>query len=575
MGFESSWTAIVLPRSHWPVYNLNQTAISAKQSCFAGTTGSQLFRISLMTEETDISQSGSPDAWLDPVSGVRIDVLAWEPLCRIDDQYMERPRSLRMLWYYLLHVGVVAVARKVSSRRAERRRNRKIVALGAGVVLQAGSSSGLGEGDKIVFLAPNHPSLPKRNMISNDYRFVRSLAWLRQVNSESPASSCREGLAEVVGRWKAWSPFSGMEPDEARLEAALRSVAGRFTDLAQRARLTDASAEGRVQAVERIEAKGPSKFGKSAVVFGLGNYAKTQILPVVKKELDLVCVHEIDPDQFATVEGGRLSLDSSPCPRGGESYDAWFMAGYHHTHAPLAIAALKQSAYAVVEKPIATTKEQFRELLELVESSQTSRLFACFQKRYSKMHEWACKDLHCKIGKPVHMYASVFEIPLPSAHWYNWPASGSRLISNGCHWLDYFMYINGYVEVADAQVVTAPGGDLLATVCLQNEARLVLSLTDRGSARLGVREFVEFRCEDATVQVVDARRYTAENTSRKIRSRIVNPVRAYHRMYTTICRRIRAAEPGDPAVSLRSTELMLRLEQQLRDDLAKGRGCAL
>lgn len=505
-----------------------------------------------------------PDTWLNPVSGVRILVLAWEPLRPVADQFIERPRSLRMLWSYLRHVGLVTVVRKVHSRRAEAARNRKVMALGAGVVHQAGSDAKLEKGEAVVLLAVNHPQSPNRVVVV-DRRFVRTQAWLRQAKREFGGTDNEYvDYMAALSPWLGWSPFSGLRLEETDIEKALRSVVPRFLALEERAR-EQTDREHDVEITERIESPSPRKAKSGVVIYGLGNYAKTQILPVVGKTLGVSCIHEVDPDQFQGVAKSRATLDSSPVPRAEECYAAWFIAGYHHTHAPLAIEALRRGAYAVVEKPVATTREQYDELLGQLMELRSPLLFSCFQKRYSTLHEWACEDLECGKGESVDMYASVFEIPLPRYHWYNWPVSGSRMVSNGCHWLDYFMFINGYAEVDKAEVVPLGNSDLLATVRLGNGARLVLSLTDTGSARLGVRELIELRRGDTTVRITDASRYESENTSRVLRRRSVNPVKAYNRMYKEICRRIGSGESADSLESLRSTDLMLRLESQLQD----------
>lgn len=504
-----------------------------------------------------------PDAWLDPISGVRIYVQAWESLCRVDDQYIERVPSLRMLFSYLRHVGVAAVVRKIFSRRAEKSRNEKFVAIGTGIVLGAGGAAPFEKGDEVVFLAPNHPETPVGGTIVDDHRFVRPRSWLQMNRADGDVEpTSNNNFLEMVERWKGWSSFSGFPAYAPDIDDTLCALTPRLMQLVKSIGSKDQVPQHGAGAIERIE--GAAREGSyGAVVFGLGNYAKTQIIPTVKRELGVACVHEIDPDQFGSLTGKGITLDSSPFPRPDERYKAWFISGYHHTHAPIAIEALTRQSYAVVEKPLATTLEHFDSLSTLLEKSPVPRLFACFQKRYSKLHDWACEDLACRNGEPVDMTASVFEIPLPRAHWYNWPVSGSRMTSNGCHWLDYFMHINGYSGVADAEIRRMRGGDLLALVCLQNEARLVLSLTDTGSARLGVREFVELRHLDRTVRIADAKKYESENTSRTLRQRTVNPVNAYRRMYESICRRILMDEPGDPVDSLRSTALMLKLEEQL------------
>ena len=44
-----------------------------------------------------------------------------------------------------------------------------------------------------------------------------------------------------------------------------------------------------------------------------------------------------------------------------ERFDVHLIAGFHHTHAPLACHALDAGAHAVVEKPLATTEAQLHD----------------------------------------------------------------------------------------------------------------------------------------------------------------------------------------------------------------------
>jgi hypothetical protein len=162
------------------------------------------------------------------------------------------------------------------------------------------------------------------------------------------------------------------------------------------------------------------------------------------------------------------------------------------------------------------------------------------------------------------MHCLVYEIPVPALHWYNWPNSGSRVVSNGCHWLDYFLYMNDYSPVTGLEVWPLRGSDLAAYVRLDNGAQMTMSLTDTGSCRLGVREVVDLRAGDVTVRMIDATYYEAENGVRVLRRRRVNPMDAYRLMYESICRRIAAGRQGDPLESLRSSKLMLDLDDELK-----------
>ena len=132
------------------------------------------------------------------------------------------------------------------------------------------------------------------------------------------------------------------------------------------------------------------------------------------------------------------------------------------------------------------------------------------------------------------MHAIVFEISLPKLHWYNWPSSGSRIISNGCHWIDWFIYLNSFSKVVSYDLSTPAEHVLNLSVTLENSAVLTLVLTDSGSPRYGVREHVEFRRGQSTVSIVDFSRYCAESPSAVIRRFRLNPLHAHSLMYKNI-----------------------------------------
>jgi predicted dehydrogenase len=405
----------------------------------------------------------------------------------------------------------------------------------------------------VIFFAPSHSDAWPR--LSLDMRLVQPLPDETRTTSTALSSAIPEALRGYVG----WSPYSGRSLDETAIAAALHDLAAVCASEPHR------SSVDRTPPRERREAGASPSDKPAAVVFGLGNYAKTQIIPYVTPHLRIATIHEIDPDQMASASGMGATLDTSPVPRDGERFDAWFIAGFHHSHAPLAARALRDGAYAVVEKPVATTRPQFMELEEASRATDEPRLFACFHRRYSRLNDWARADLAVPRGSAVDMQCIVYEIPLPALHWYNWPNSGSRLVSNGCHWLDYFLFMNDFSAVRERFTHRLRGGDLLAHVRLENDAQLVMTLTDTGSERLGVRDVVDLRARDVTVRVIDSTYYESESTARVLRRRRVNPMRAYARMYDHIARRIARGESGDSPDSLRSTALMLDLEDELHE----------
>lgn len=497
---------------------------------------------------------------------LRIQVRFWCPIRTLRDVYVEQPRSLRRVFNYVREVGVISVIRKIRSRMAERVRNARVLAIGAGTIVE-----GDGVGSAVVFVAPCHPRCVERVVLTPD--------WTANAPSDL-AGRIRDGRGlTVIERGdldretafdglEGFSEFSGRCPPD-QLRAALeRAKELLSTDTAGSMRtleMPDDSAirEHRSASPERSSAK--STHTHRAAIFGLGHYAKTCIVPFVPKAIDIAAIHEIDPTQIGRQPAIATVYDTSPTLREDERFDIVFAAGYHHTHAPLAVNVLKQGGAAVIEKPMATTQTQLDELMSAIESG-TGRAYAGFHMRYSPLWRTARADLAVPEGDAIHYDCIVFEIPLGRLHWYNWPSSGSRLISNGCHWFDHFLFMNRYSLPTRYRAWRGGNKDLHCSVELENGAVMSMVLTDHGSTRIGVQDHVQLRANGVTVRVDHNSRYFSEDGLRVIRRKRFNRSRLYGMMYSEICRRILAGEPGDAPDSIRvTTQLMLDLEQQLEE----------
>ena len=303
-----------------------------------------------------------------------------------------------------------------------------------------------------------------------------------------------------------------------------------------------------------------------AVLFGLGNYAKTQIVPNVKKYIDIRRIHEVDPDQLSSMRRSKnQDITTAATHLGDRKFDVWFIAGYHHTHTELAIEALKNGGIPVIEKPICTEIEQLSTLKKQLSENADLKFFSCFQKRYGKLNQWAFEDLNVGMTG-VDMHCVVYEIPLPKLHWYNWYNSGSRLISNGCHWIDYFFFVNSYCPVRNLRVDRVRGNELSVQIWLENEAYFSMNITENGSKRVGVRENIELRQGDLLVRILDAEYYHSENSRSIVRRGRVEPTSAHSAMYKEITQKIYNQMPGDSIDSLYSTEITLLLEKELKNN---------
>ena len=280
--------------------------------------------------------------------------------------------------------------------------------------------------------------------------------------------------------------------------------------------------------------------------------------------VEVVKIHEVDPVQaFSGRRADAVAWSTEPFPGGEERTDVYVIAGYHHTHAPIAEWALQIGASVVVEKPLAVDEEQLRRL-EKAASRGSGRFFGAFQRRYSPFNRYAREDLGLGVDQPVSYHCIAYEVPLPERHWYRWPNSHGRLVSNGCHWIDHFMFLNGYAKPSWYDAREASDGTVTVAVELVNDALFTMVLTEKGSERLGVREHIELRANGRTVTITDGRRYIAEDRRRVVRRARVGGLDSYSHMYRTIGEQLLAGAAGDSREAvIGSTALTLALEREL------------
>jgi predicted dehydrogenase len=490
----------------------------------------------------------------------------WKNLERLRGLYFERPKSLWTIWNYLWDIGARQTMRKVLSRSQERYRNEKYAACGIGYVREKPIGSTMPLGQAVVFVAPCHPRIAER--------IALPAALLKPVDPAGLSFLPTRGLLCLpepeertdADRWwesvRAWSPHSGIDLSPLVVDGLLDRALDSLKNSAWKHAVCLRSGR-RHPAQSSVAVTRPADGRrKSAVLFGYGNYSKNIILPNVQRYLDIRCIHEVDPLQIPLNRTERCGWDTAAEISGDEKYEVFLIAGFHHTHVPLAIRALHQGADVLVEKPIAVDRAQVAALIEAMGRSRGG-IFCCFHKRYSPFNVFVREDLCLQPEEPVSYHCVVYEVPLPPDHWYRWPNSKSRLITNGCHWIDDFLFLNGYPEATAWDLaVAADRSAVNCSITLSNGAFFTMVMTYSGSERIGPQDYVELRANGRTIRIVNESTYLAETKHRVLRRRRLNKMHAYNRMYQEIGRRIILGGAGDSVASVKgAVELGLRLEE--------------
>lgn len=501
---------------------------------------------------------------------LRVEVRAWAVLEVLTGLAFVQPRSPARVLAYARHVGVAATARKIAARLSAPAQDRRVSALGAGVVLEAPDRHAALRGQAVVFFHPHALDNPERVVLPASLVAPATPAHAARLPSQfvacsgasifahSPAQECMTLLRGLSEQHVAVCNFDQV----AGLHDALRALA----DLLLPDRAPQRSSPQRPSPVlERTArpARSPEDARVEATLFGYGHHARTALIPNLTRRFALTCVHEVDPSRLPE-RPAPWAWDTAPAPRTSDRAALTVSAGWHHTHAAIAASALNRGAWALIEKPAVTSYADLALLLDALSAQPASRLFVAYHKRYAVEGAHLRDDLLLgQPGPPMRYHATVHVVRLPPRHWYRWPVSGSRLLSNGCHYIDHFLWLNDWSPVTAHDVLPSPLNTAHIQITLDNGAWMTLTISDSGSDRLGTRELIEISRGERTARIVDAR-YTAEDSSRVLRSVALDRMAPYARMIDAVADRIAAGLPGDSPESVRMThQLALDLDAAL------------
>ncbi|MGA2647107.1 MAG: bi-domain-containing oxidoreductase [Candidatus Sulfotelmatobacter sp.] len=117
-------------------------------------------------------------------------------------------------------------------------------------------------------------------------------------------------------------------------------------------------------------------------------------------------------------------------------------------HASQALAALQAGKHVFVEKPMALTQEECRELSQAVEDTG-KQLTVGFNRRYAPTY-LALRELMAKRTGPVVLNCRVNSPGISGSYWMADPANGGAILGEACHFVDlmYWLLDSEPVEVS-------------------------------------------------------------------------------------------------------------------------------
>lgn len=511
------------------------------------------------------------DLWRPP-GHARIKAALWITLRDAPNAHFVQPKRLNRVLHYARHVGPRATVHKIISRLKDERVAARSCALVFGHVLEADLGSALKVGQPVWAIVTAQTGPCSRPVC--DERWISASLTPPGSFMADAAPALRvldvrrradwSALRGELEPWAGWSSWSGQAPEGAQALLERCVQAALELDLKRAQALTLGPSDHLICA--RRAAAAPPSGRPQASLFGYGHYARTCIIPHLREHFELRTIHELDPAIIPATRDDQRGWDTSPRLADDERPAVVFIAGYHHTHAPTAIEALSRGACAIIEKPAVTSWAQLEELTTLM--AKGGRLWTGYHKRDEPVRGWMEQDLELgDSGQACDYHAIIYEPALPPGHWYRWPASGSAILSNACHWIEQFLSLNRYSQPTAWQVKRGASGALNLWVELANGASCSISLSHQGSGFGGVRQLVEARAQGRTARQIDSSSYEAWGPDRLLRRQQLRSQSSYAAMYRRLC--LAALNPACPGERVEEFRTLNALLLSLDDEVAR------
>ncbi len=484
--------------------------------------------------------------WIDTVDydgkdNVVIQVTKWLCLAPVPRAYFSYPFSLKILWHYRT-IGMKPIARKIVSRTKNNSVSQKFISIGKGVVEK--SEGQFQVGDSVVFVATNHPegltriALPSLLVRGTDTVESGDTKWKKGahdfMNANAGFEIESEKCLEDINFSKVESILSAVHFSETIKDDfpfASARIAKRNTDRGMTNRVT---------------------------IFGWGHHSRTQIAPHLPTGYLLSRIHDIDP-VVLRLAPKDITIDATRRLAKNDDSSLIIVAGYHHTHADLVLEALREGKSVICEKPLATSWEQLEKLEKFVEP----KLSMAYHRRYDAFFDHIRHDLSPAKSK-MDYRCVVHEVSLPKNHWYNWPVSKSKIVSNGCHWIDHFLALKPGFKVISTDAFQTHQG-IHCHLELEDGSTFQMMLSDKGSDEKGNREEISIEVGERTVFIKDFESYTFSKSGKKIKSRSVKKLDVFPRMYERIFKNIERKRFDDFSQVLRTQRTILALDDKLAE----------
>jgi len=293
---------------------------------------------------------------------------------------------------------------------------------------------------------------------------------------------------------------------------------------------------------------GPKKSGALGIaVIGAGNLAKWEHLPILKSlpNVELRAVHSASG---ARGKGFASRFEASYCTTDYDeilkdpSIDAVLIATRNASHAPQSLAALRAGKHVFVEKPMALTIEECRELYEAVQESGR-HLMVGFNRRFAPFYRTLRDSLKARIS-PAVISCRVNSPGISGKYWMADPSTGGAILGEACHFVDLMYWLLGS-EPVEVTAYSLPLGkqdpigenNMAASFRFEDGSVGTITYCTVGSATSG-GELVEVFAQGIGASLEDFKKLTIKGKTRSNSSKTW-PDKGYKEQLESFATRIR------------------------------------
>lgn len=263
----------------------------------------------------------------------------------------------------------------------------------------------------------------------------------------------------------------------------------------------------------------------NVAVIGAGSFAQAYHLPSLKKISSynlraIVTRTGSKAKKLAEEYGAEYCTTDYKEVLNDDCIDLVLIATRHNLHAPIIVEAAKAGKHIFVEKPIALTLDDCKNLYKTITESNVN-LTVGFNRRFAPLAEIA-KKLAEKRKNPLMMSYRINSSGMEKNHWINDPVEGGgAILGECCHFFDFCKWIVGYDPsqiyaemISSTDGSTVNSNNVIATIKYIDGSIATIIYTTIGNS-LFPKERIELFLDKGVVAIDDFRDLTLSGFSEK------------------------------------------------------------